>query len=38
MFDRWLSSSINVHRRRMSTLKNVKREPIIIIELYGAIY
>ncbi|CAF0939016.1 unnamed protein product [Rotaria sordida] len=31
--DRWLISSINIHRRQMSNLKNVKREIFIIIIL-----
>ncbi|UJR19402.1 hypothetical protein I4U23_022532 [Adineta vaga] len=35
--DRWLSSSINANRRRMSTLKNAQRGAIIIIILSSLI-
>ncbi|CAF4284862.1 unnamed protein product [Rotaria sp. Silwood2] len=31
--DRWLISSIDIHRRQMSNLKNVKREIFIIVTL-----
>lgn len=37
-FDRWLSSSINVHRRQMSTLKNARRGIIATIILSSLAY
>ncbi|CAF1073190.1 unnamed protein product [Adineta steineri] len=36
--DRWLSSSINVHRRHMSTLKNAQRAVILLLILSAIIY
>ncbi|UJR07263.1 hypothetical protein I4U23_011551 [Adineta vaga] len=38
MVDRWLSSSIDVHRRQMSTLKNAQRSVIFIIILSSLAY
>ncbi|UJR17597.1 hypothetical protein I4U23_004493 [Adineta vaga] len=35
--DRWLSSSINANRRRMSTLKNAQRGAILIVIVSSAI-
>ncbi|CAF1046620.1 unnamed protein product [Rotaria sordida] len=36
--DRWISSSINIHRRQMSSLKNAQRSIIVIICLSCLIY
>ena len=36
--DRWMSSSRNVHRRQLSTLKNAQRSIILIIILSILIY
>ncbi len=36
--DRCLSSSVNIHRRQMSTLKNAHRDMIIVICLSNVIY
>ncbi|CAF2497802.1 unnamed protein product [Rotaria sp. Silwood2] len=37
-FDRWVSSSTNIHRRQMSSLKNAQRGIIIIICLSSLVY
>jgi NADH:ubiquinone oxidoreductase subunit 3 (subunit A) len=36
--DRWLSSSMNVHRRQMSSFKNVKRGIVTVICLSSLVY
>ncbi|CAF1140541.1 unnamed protein product [Adineta steineri] len=38
IIDRWLLSSINVHRRQMSTLKNTQRGIIFVIILSSLVY